>query len=100
MSNDWSEKEANDVIDATNLADLYGLAPIDWSFIAERLANGCPSARDGRPKSPHLLAGDDQRGRNPHLTGVGALWFDGTFWFETGTQTRKGETSRVTRVAR
>jgi hypothetical protein len=24
------------------------------------------------------------------VTGVGALWFDGTFWFETGDRTRKG----------
>ena len=24
------------------------------------------------------------------MTGVGALWFDGTFWFETGEATRKG----------
>ena len=27
---------------------------------------------------------------SPHVTGVGALWFDGTFWFETGTGTKKG----------
>jgi hypothetical protein len=25
----------------------------------------------------------------PHVTGIGALWVDGTFWFETGAQTRK-----------
>jgi hypothetical protein len=24
------------------------------------------------------------------VTGVGALWFDGTFWFETGEKTLKG----------
>jgi hypothetical protein len=27
---------------------------------------------------------------SPHLTGVGALWVEGTFWFETGASTRKG----------
>ncbi len=27
---------------------------------------------------------------SPHVTGVGALWFDGSFWFETGEKTRKG----------
>jgi len=27
---------------------------------------------------------------SPHLTGVGALWVDDAFWFETGEQTRKG----------
>jgi hypothetical protein len=26
---------------------------------------------------------------SPHVTGIGALWVDGTFWFETGGQTRK-----------
>lgn len=27
---------------------------------------------------------------SPHVTGVGALWVDGAFWFETGAATRKG----------
>jgi len=27
---------------------------------------------------------------SPHVTGVGALWVDDTFWFETGERTRKG----------
>ena len=27
---------------------------------------------------------------SPHVTGVGALWVDDTFWFETGELTRKG----------
>ena len=27
----------------------------------------------------------------PHVTGVGALWVDGAFWFETGDRTRKGK---------
>ena len=27
---------------------------------------------------------------SPHVTGVGALWVDGAFWFETGERTRKG----------
>jgi hypothetical protein len=26
---------------------------------------------------------------SPHVTGVGATWVDGTFWFETGERTRK-----------
>jgi len=29
-------------------------------------------------------------GGSPHVTGVGALWFDGAFWFETGEKTLKG----------
>jgi hypothetical protein len=27
---------------------------------------------------------------SPHVTAVGALWRDGTFWFQTGAGTRKG----------
>ena len=27
---------------------------------------------------------------SPHVTGVGALWADNAFWFETGAATRKG----------
>jgi len=27
---------------------------------------------------------------SPHVTAVGALWVDGTFWFQTGAGTRKG----------
>jgi hypothetical protein len=35
------------------------------------------------------LATLDPDGR-PRVTGVGALWVDGSFWFETGARTRKG----------
>jgi pyridoxine/pyridoxamine 5'-phosphate oxidase len=28
---------------------------------------------------------------SPHLTGVGALWVDDAFWFETGERSRKGQ---------
>ena len=27
---------------------------------------------------------------SPHVTGIGAQWFEGTFWFETGETSRKG----------
>ena len=28
---------------------------------------------------------------SPHVNGIGALWADGCFWFETGMDTRKGK---------
>jgi hypothetical protein len=34
------------------------------------------------------LATIDRDG-SPHVTGIGAEWVDGTFWFETGEGTRK-----------
>jgi len=36
----------------------------------------------------HLVVHINEDG-SPHVTGVGALWVDGTFWFETGKDTRK-----------
>ena len=38
-----------------------------------------------------MLAGDHQPGRDPHVNGIGALWVDGAFWFETGEQSRKAK---------
>jgi hypothetical protein len=29
------------------------------------------------------------RDGSPHVTGIGALWVDGAFWFESGARTRK-----------
>ena len=37
---------------------------------------------------------------SPHVTAVGALWLDGTFWFQTGTDTRKRARGTVTRDPR
>ncbi len=77
--------------EATNLADLYGLALMDWSLIEHRLAQGVSQAPDSGGPNRHTcwlatINGD----KSPHVTGVGALWFDGSFWFETGERTRKG----------
>ena len=76
---------------ARNLADLYGLAPLDWEAIASRLSEGLSQApgTGGPDRHTCWLATVNPDG-SPHLTGIGALWVDGTFWFETGAQTRKG----------
>lgn len=79
-------------MDSTNLADLYGLPLIDWVDIESRLARGVSQApgTGGPDRHTCWLATINQDGR-PHVTGVGALWFDGAFWFETGEQTLKGK---------
>ncbi len=76
---------------ATNLADLYGLPLLDWSRIEARLEQGITQApgTGGPDRHTCWLATINQDG-SPHATGVGALWVDGTFWFETGAGTRKG----------
>jgi len=75
----------------SNLADSYGLSPLEWAPIESRLEQGVTQApRTGGPdRHTCWLATVNEDGR-PHVTGVGALWVDGTFWFETGQRTRKG----------
>lgn len=77
-------------MEARNLADLYGLPPVDWSLVAARLDQGLTQAPGSGGPDRHTcwLATINGDG-SPHVTGVGALWVDGTFWFETGEHTRK-----------
>jgi hypothetical protein len=78
-------------MDARNLADLYDLPLVDWDLITRRLERGVGQAPgDGGPnRHTCWLATFDPDG-SPHLTGIGALWAHGGFWFETGERTRKG----------
>jgi hypothetical protein len=78
-------------MEATNLADLYELPPIDWAIVERRLARGVTQApgTGGPDRHTSWLATINKDG-SPHVTGVGALWYEGAFWFETGEQTRKG----------
>lgn len=78
-------------METTNLADLYGLSPIDWTEIEARLAQGVTQAPGaGGPDRHTWWLATINRDGSPHVTGIGALWFDGVFWFETGEQTLKG----------
>ena len=75
----------------TNLADLYELPVIDWTVIEDRLAQGITQAPGtGGPDRHTSWLATVNRDGSPHITGVGALWFDGAFWFETGELTRQG----------
>jgi len=78
-------------MDAHNLADLYELPAIEWATVTEGLDRGFPQAPDSGGPNRHStwLATIDRDG-SPHVTGIGALWFDGAFWFETGQTSRKG----------
>jgi PPOX class probable F420-dependent enzyme len=79
------------VVDAKNLADLYGLPLIDWARVESGLERGIPQAPGTGGPNRHTcwLATIDPDG-SPHITGVGAVWVDETFWFETGERSRKG----------
>jgi hypothetical protein len=80
------------IMEPKNLADLYELPLIDWDDIESRLARGVSQApRTGGPDRHTCWLATINRDGSPHVTGVGALWFDGAFWFETGEQTRKAK---------
>ena len=77
-------------MDAKNLADLYDLPLVEWSAITGRLDDGLTQApcTGGPDRHTCWLATINADG-SPHVTGIGALWADDAFWFETGEQTRK-----------
>jgi PPOX class probable F420-dependent enzyme len=78
-------------MEATNLAELYQTPLLDWGAIERRLDAGVSQApgTGGPDRHTCWLATINADG-SPHVTGVGALWADGCFWFETGRGTRKG----------
>src|SRR5690242_7420944 len=75
---------------ANNLAELYDLPLLDWAHVEARLEEGLTQAPGTGGPDRHTCwlttVGADGA---PHVTGVGALWVDGAFWFETGASTRK-----------
>jgi PPOX class probable F420-dependent enzyme len=77
-------------MEATNLADLYGTPVLDWAPIEARLEQGVSQApQTGGPDRHTCWLATINRDGSPHVTGVGALWVDDAFWFETGDGTRK-----------
>lgn len=78
-------------MDATNLADLYGLPVLDWAGVRTRLDAGISQGPSSGGPGRHTcwLTTINPDG-SPHVTGIGTLWVDGSFWFETGERTRKG----------
>src|SRR3954447_21272214 len=71
-----------------NLGTAEGLPPVQWDAIIEKLGAGSPPAPDAHNACTKWLATINEDG-SPHVTAVGALWLDGTFWFQTGSGTRK-----------
>src|SRR5690242_7385223 len=78
-------------METRNLADLYDVPNVDWQGVAAELEGGLSQApgTGGPDRHTCWLATVDEDGR-PHVTGIGAIWHDGAFWFETGATTRKG----------
>jgi len=79
-------------MDAKNLADLYSSPLIEWSRVEAHLNQGLPQAPGTGGPNRHIcwLATINADG-SPHVNGVGAIWLNGSFWFETGDGTRKAK---------
>jgi pyridoxamine 5'-phosphate oxidase-like protein len=77
-------------MEAKNLADLYDLPPVDWNAVRARLDQGFTQAPGtGGPDRHTCWLATIDAGGAPHVTGIGAIWADDAFWFETGEHTRK-----------
>jgi nitroimidazol reductase NimA-like FMN-containing flavoprotein (pyridoxamine 5'-phosphate oxidase superfamily) len=78
-------------METRNLGELYDLAPLDWAPIPARLEKGYTQApgTGGPDRHSTWLATINPDG-SPHVTGIGAMWIDDTFWFVTAETSRKG----------
>jgi PPOX class probable F420-dependent enzyme len=78
-------------METVNLDTLYGSPVMEWPRLIGALEGGLPQAPGtGGPNRHTCWLATINRDGSPHVTGVGALWLDGAFWFETGEGTRKG----------
>jgi len=75
-------------MEVINLGATDGLPLVNWVNVVEKLDAGSPPAPDAHNARTTWLSTVNQDG-SPHVTAVGALWLDGSFWFQTGSSTRK-----------
>jgi hypothetical protein len=69
--------------ETTNLDTLYGAPAIPWSQPRDLLDGGAL-------KSMHVaFLGTIRPGGRPHAAGIGAAWYDGDLYFQTGPDTQK-----------
>ncbi len=83
MTPTTEQLKVSDEPTATNLADLYDLAPLEWDEVRSGLATNPISAA-----RTFWLSTRDANGR-PHMTAVGAYWVDGRYYFCGGPRSRK-----------
>jgi hypothetical protein len=75
-------------METTNLGVGDGLPPVDWSTVVGKLDDGSAPAPEAHNARTTWLTTLNEDG-SAHVTAVGAVWLDGTFWFQTGSGTRK-----------
>ena len=77
------------IVETKNLADLYKLPPVDWDAITARLDRGVTQVPEADDFPDRTWLATINADGSPHVTGMGAVWVDGAFWFVTGERTRK-----------
>ena len=82
-----------------NLGKADGLPPVDWTAVVDKLDAGSVPAPDAANSRTTWLSTVNEDG-SPHVTAVGALWMDGTFWFQRARVPARGATSRAIRGVR
>src|SRR5947208_68159 len=83
----WPD-ERRRVMEVINVGAGDGLPPVSWGAVVEKLDEGSAPAPEAHNARTKWLTTVNEDG-SPHVTAVGALWLDGTFWFQTGARTRK-----------
>src|SRR4051794_35225738 len=84
------------------LAAQYELPLVDWSRTTARLDQDdlTQAPGTGGPDRHTCWLATVNADGSPHVTGIGALWLEGTFWFVTGQSSHKGRNlARDNRVA-
>jgi hypothetical protein len=76
-------------MDSINLGEADGLPPVDWATVVKKLESESAPAPGAVNSRTTWLCTVNPDG-SPHVTAVGAVWLDDTFWFQTGSGTRKG----------
>ncbi|MFI2486730.1 pyridoxamine 5'-phosphate oxidase family protein [Promicromonospora kroppenstedtii] len=72
-----------------NLATLYDLPTLDWAPVAAGLDRLTQAPGTGGPdRHSHWLTTVNADG-SPHVTGIGAIWFDGAYWVVSGRSALK-----------
>jgi hypothetical protein len=79
-------------MDVANLADLYNLPPLEWAPIQARLESGISQGPGtGGPNRHTCWLTTINPDGSPHVTGIGASFVDGSFWFQSGERNRKAK---------
>ncbi len=75
-------------MDSINLGVSDGLPPVDWTATVDKLeAGSAPDPDAHNAKTTWLTTVNDDG--SPHVTAVGAVWLDGTYWSQTAPTSRK-----------